>query len=136
MYIFFIHFYSNASIWKCFYNASFKMVYNLSTRRFKCYWTQLILYSCYNLFYFSQIRHIRELEGSNSHAVQQGEVSSSNPNILSNDQVGPILLEVQFNLNRISSIHSVLVTLVHWYVYARSICMFFSFYSRLPTIYN
>lgn len=40
-----------------------------------------------------QIRHIREQEGSNSHAVQQGEVSSSNPNILSNDQVGPILLE-------------------------------------------
>ncbi|XP_046737418.1 hypoxia-inducible factor 1-alpha isoform X9 [Diprion similis] len=40
-----------------------------------------------------QIRHIRQQEGSNSHAVQQGEVSSSNPNILSNDQVGPILLE-------------------------------------------
>ncbi|XP_072762171.1 uncharacterized protein [Anoplolepis gracilipes] len=40
-----------------------------------------------------QIRHFRQQEGSNSHAVQQGEVSSSNPNILSNDQVGPILLE-------------------------------------------
>ncbi|XP_031827590.1 uncharacterized protein LOC116424817 isoform X8 [Nomia melanderi] len=40
-----------------------------------------------------QIRHIRQQEGSNSHAVQQGEVSSSNRNILSNDQVGPILLE-------------------------------------------
>lgn len=124
MYIFFIHFYSNASIWKCFYNISFKMVYNLSTRWFQFLLIQLRLYSRYNLFYFSQIRHIREQEGSNSHAVQQGEVSSSNPNILSNDQVGPILLEVQLNLNRISSIHSVLVTLVHWYVYARSICMF------------
>ncbi|XP_011314159.1 nuclear receptor coactivator 2 isoform X3 [Fopius arisanus] len=40
-----------------------------------------------------QIRHIRQQEGTNSHAVQQGEVSSSNPGILSNDQVGPILLE-------------------------------------------
>ncbi|XP_076655231.1 uncharacterized protein LOC143360357 isoform X4 [Halictus rubicundus] len=40
-----------------------------------------------------QIRHIRQQEGSNSHAVQQGEVSSSNRNILSNDQVGPIVLE-------------------------------------------
>ncbi|KAI4475019.1 hypothetical protein M0802_015330 [Mischocyttarus mexicanus] len=40
-----------------------------------------------------EIRHIRQQEGSNSHAVQQGEVSSSNPSILSNDQVGPILLE-------------------------------------------
>ncbi|XP_043275325.1 nuclear receptor coactivator 2-like isoform X9 [Venturia canescens] len=40
-----------------------------------------------------KIRHICEQEGSNSHAVQQGEVSSSNPNILSNDQVGPIVLE-------------------------------------------
>ncbi|XP_076378437.1 uncharacterized protein LOC117223279 isoform X8 [Megalopta genalis] len=40
-----------------------------------------------------QIRHIRQQEGSNSHAVQQGEVSSSNRNILSNDQVGSIVLE-------------------------------------------
>ncbi|XP_008209567.1 nuclear receptor coactivator 2 isoform X3 [Nasonia vitripennis] len=40
-----------------------------------------------------QIRHINTHTGSNSHAVQQGEVSSSNPSILSNDQVGPILLE-------------------------------------------
>ncbi|XP_043475464.1 nuclear receptor coactivator 2 isoform X4 [Leptopilina heterotoma] len=40
-----------------------------------------------------QIRHIRQQENSNSHAVQQGEVSSSNPNIISNDQVGPMLLE-------------------------------------------
>lgn len=47
-----------------------------------------------HFFLFVQIRHIRQQEGSNSHAVQQGEVSSSNPNILSNDQVGPILLEV------------------------------------------
>lgn len=47
-----------------------------------------------NLLYSLQIRHIRQQEGSNSHAVQQGEVSSSNPNILSNDRVGPILLEV------------------------------------------
>lgn len=29
--------------------------------------------------------------------MQQGEVSSSNPNILSNDQVGPILLEVRID---------------------------------------
>lgn len=51
------------------------------------------------IFFFSytQIRHIRQQEGSNSHAVQQGEVSSSNPSILSNDQVGPILLEVSDN---------------------------------------
>lgn len=62
---------------------------------------------------FLQIRHIRQQEGSNSHAVQQGEVSSSNPNILSNDQVGPVLLEVQFNLNRIPSIYSILVAFVH-----------------------
>ncbi|XP_008555472.1 nuclear receptor coactivator 3 isoform X4 [Microplitis demolitor] len=40
-----------------------------------------------------QIQHLQRQEGNNSHAVQQGEVSSSNPNILSNDQVGPILLE-------------------------------------------
>lgn len=47
-----------------------------------------------DFFFLPQIRHFRQQEGSNSHAVQQGEVSSSNPNILSNDQVGPILLEV------------------------------------------
>lgn len=47
------------------------------------------------LFIFClKIQHIRQQEGNNSHAVQQGEVSSSNPNILSSDQVGPILLEV------------------------------------------
>ncbi|XP_044595965.1 nuclear receptor coactivator 3 isoform X2 [Cotesia glomerata] len=40
-----------------------------------------------------QIQHLQRQEGNNSHAVQQGEVSSSNPSILSNDQVGPILLE-------------------------------------------
>ncbi|XP_058799179.1 nuclear receptor coactivator 3 [Phymastichus coffea] len=40
-----------------------------------------------------QIRQINDQSGSNSHDVQQGEVSSSNPSILSNDQVGPILLE-------------------------------------------
>jgi len=55
-----------------------------------------VLYSC---FFFLQIRHFRQQEGSNSHAVQQGEVSSSNPNILSNDQVGPILLEVSIVLS-------------------------------------
>jgi len=51
-------------------------------------------------FFASQIRHFRQQEGSNSHAVQQGEVSSSNPNILSNDQVGPILLEVRIEISR------------------------------------
>ncbi|XP_015108590.1 nuclear receptor coactivator 2 isoform X7 [Diachasma alloeum] len=40
-----------------------------------------------------QIRHIRQQQGTNSHDVQQGEVSSSDPGYLRIDQVGPVLLE-------------------------------------------
>jgi len=48
------------------------------------------------VFFLSpQIRHFREQEDSNSHAVQQGEVSSSNPSILSTEQLCPVLLEVR-----------------------------------------
>ncbi|XP_063983446.1 nuclear receptor coactivator 2 isoform X8 [Diachasmimorpha longicaudata] len=40
-----------------------------------------------------QIRHIRQQQGTNSHAVQQGEVSSSNPGIPPSEHAGTTLLE-------------------------------------------
>ncbi|XP_069691710.1 nuclear receptor coactivator 2-like isoform X3 [Periplaneta americana] len=40
-----------------------------------------------------QIQHIKQQEGTSSDAVQQGEVSSSKPTILSNEVFGPLLLE-------------------------------------------
>jgi nuclear receptor coactivator 2 len=42
-----------------------------------------------------QIQHLKQQEKKNSDAVQQGEVSSSNPTIISNDVLGPLLLEVR-----------------------------------------